>query len=226
MGYSMTADEVNYWSDMAALLDPAAYVTKIGTSQTHTVGAGERDYLMNGWYLQASGGGSSWFHRPCNIWDAMPLVAGQTITTDASNAGSLMYVCQPSLVTGADARYTSDPRGLFFTRLMTIPTLTVYQIGATRTDGSTSTVAFPTDFTNGLVLHTSTHDLAWTIMLHSSGAGGMNTHDEIGDSSPIRFASPTLFPFVRTTFPNIKVQGVSLSEGRGTVTYVKLPGGW
>lgn len=225
-GYSMSADEVNYWSDLAALLDPDAYVFDIGTSQTHTVGAGERDYLVNGWYLAATGGGVSWFHRVCHIWDAHLLSAGATVTTDASNAGSSFYICQPNLVTGGDSRYASDPRALFFDRLTRISELTHYQLGDTETTTNDTTVPFPTDFTDGLMLHTSSHDVAWTILLESGAAGGINTLNEISDASRIRFAQPTLFPFKRTTFPNIKIQGVGQAEGRGTVTYLKLPGDW
>jgi hypothetical protein len=214
---------------MAAMLDPAAYVYAIGTSQTTTVTAGQSWYLLNGWYLDSSSGGS-WFHRRLHVFDAQALSAGTTITTDngTNTANGFYYICKPSLVTGGDSRYTSDPRALFFDRVHQLQyTLTQYQIGATRTDTGTSTVAFPSDFTNGFTLHTSAHDIDWLILLESGGSGGMNTLNEIGDgSNPIRFTGETWCPFVRTTFPNIKVHGAGAAEGRGVLTYVKLPGGW
>ena len=222
MGYTMTAEEVTYWQEQAALLDPAAYVYLAGTGEDMTVPSGERYYLVNGWKLDTSGGGTYWFQRTAHYERAMMLSEGTTITCDTDG---FMYVCQPALVTGSDARYTTDPRGLFFERIMRIGDLEQFQIGGAATTGAQVQVAFPTDFTNGLALHTSSHDIAWLIM-HDDTAGNMNTLNEISDSDRIRFAEPTIFPFVRTQFREIMLQGVSEAEGTGTLTYAKLPGDW
>lgn len=222
MGYTMTDDEVTFWQEQAALLDPDAYVYLAGTGEDMTVPADERYYLVNGWKLNTTGGGDKWFHRHADIHRALMLSEGTTITNDTDG---FMYVCQPSLVTGSDARYTTDPRGLYFERIMRIGTLTHYQLGATATGSSQVQAAFPTDFTDGLALHTSAHDVAWLIM-HDDTVGNMNTLNEISDADPIRFAEPSLFPFKRTTFREIMVQGVNESEGAATLTYVKLPVDW
>lgn len=228
MSYTMTADEVAYWQDQAALLDPNAYEYVFASSTSRTVTAGQRWYLVNGWHLSASGAGTTWFHRPADVNRAMILSAGTTISTGNPGGGNtpFMYLCKPSLVTGSDSRYNDDPRGLYFDRVMRLGELTQYRLGTTNTGGSVTDVAFPTDFTDGFGLHTSTHDVAWLILKESGDAGGMNTHNEISDTDRIRWAEPTLFPFKRTTFPEIAVRGANQSEGRATFTYVKLPNDW
>lgn len=223
-GETMTADETAFWSDQAALLDPLAYVLYSGTSQTHTVGAGERDYLLGGWMIQAASSQSA-FHRLADFRDAMPLSAGTALVTDASNAGSHMLICQPSLVTGSDARYSTDPRGLFFDRYQQMAELTQYELGVAATDGSTHTETFPTDFTYGLILHASAHDVAWVGLEDSGVSLTMNLMNEVSDADPIRFAQTILMPFDRTAFPKIKTRGTSLATGTAVVRYLKI-GAW
>lgn len=224
----MTPDEVSYWQDQAALLDPDAYEFVIGTSQSRTVPGGENWYAVTGWFVQATGGGLSWFARPTHVRNARPLSEGTTIVTSATEANSSMYLCKPALVTGSDARYSSDPRGLYFERLRKIAsTLTQYQIGGVDTGTSGTTVAFPSDFTDGLLIHCAQQDIAWMTLLETGGAGAFGGLNEISDTDPVRFAEPNLVPFKRTTVPNVHVRGAGLAGGRGTFTYLKLDGsGW
>lgn len=223
----MSTDETLYWQDQAALLDPLAYEFVNGTSQSDTVPTDERWYLVNGWFLKVfDAGGGHWFHRPAHVDHALMLPEGFALETSTSQAGAFWYVCKPSLVTGSDARYATDPRALYFDRLMQLGELTRYQIGHTNTGSGQTDESFPGDFTYGMVMQVSTHDLAWVIFMESGGSGGMNTLNEIADNSRIRFAEDVLFPFNRVTFPEIRTQGVSQSEGAGNVIYCKLPGGW
>jgi hypothetical protein len=225
VGYVMSADEVAFWQDHAALLDPDAYEWVNGNSQSRTVGAGEHWYLLNAWNVEATGGGTTWFHRPMGIDHALPLSEGTVITTRSAGGG--MYLCKPSLVTGSDARYTDDPRALYFDRMQRIGELTQYFIGATNTGSSASSVAFPGDFTNGLIIHVSSHDVAWTITRDAATVGGAtNTLNEISDSNRMRFAETVIVPFKRTVLDAIMIQGVSETEGRATVHFLKLPGDW
>lgn len=224
----MTADEITYWQDQAALLDPAAYVLYSGNSQSQTVTGGERWYLVNGWNLKATGAGTTWYHRPADVNRALMLSAGTVIETTTPPDGvstAFMYLCKPSLVTGSDARYTSDPRALYFDRINGMGALTQYRLGATVTGSGTTTTSFPNDFTDGLIIHASVHDVAWMI-LASGGAGTSNLHNEISDSGRIRWAESLLMPFLRTTSPDTIIQGASQTEGRATLSYLKLPGGW
>lgn len=234
VGYSMTPEEIAWWQDQAALLDPDAYVFVQGTAQTVTVASNERYYVVNAWKCQTtSPGAGNWFHRQAHVDQALMLPEGHSITTSASVAESFIYYCRPSLVVDdvSDDRYAdyqNDPRGLWFERMMELGELARFQVGGTATGSGQTTTAMPSDFTDGLAVHVSAHDVAWLIMLVTGDAtGGMNTLNEISDTGPIRFAEPVLFPFKRTTFPKVRIQGVSLSEGAGNLTYVKIDGiGW
>lgn len=218
-------DEYLYWQHRAALLDPDAYAVLIGSAVSSTVTTDEVWYIVNAWYGDSSSSGLSWFHRHCHVDKAHPVPSGHVLTTDA-NAAAMFYICKPELVVGGDARYTDDPRALYYERMMRMTTLTQHQIGDVATGSSGVNESFPADFTDGLALHTATHDLAWLTFQHTGGAAGMNTLNEVSDTNRIRFAEPTIFPFKRTVWPSIRVQGVSEAEGRGVLTYLKLPGDW
>lgn len=220
----MSSDEITFWQDQAALLDPLAYEHVYATSTTRTVPSGERYYLLNGWSLN-DGASGLWFHRPADVGRALMIPENGTVVT-SSSSGSFMWLCKPSLVTGSDARYVNDPRALYFDRIMQLGTLDRFRICASATGSGQTAATLPTDFTYGMGLQTSAHDVAWLIMTDSSGNGLSNTHNEISDSAGFRWAEPTVFPFTRTTMPKVLVQGVSLASGRACLTYVKLPGGW
>jgi hypothetical protein len=224
VGYSMTADETTFWQDQAALLDPLAYEHVYATSTTRTVPAGERYYLVNGWQLD-DGSSGLWYHRPADVNRALIIPEGGTVVT-SSSAGSFMWLCKPSLVTGSDARYTSDPRGLYFDRIMQLGTLTRYRMLGSATGAGTTAATFPVDFTYGMSVHVSAHDVAWLIMTDGSGNGMSNTQNEISDSHGFRWADTVIFPFTQATMPKVLIQGVSIGTGRAAMTYVKLPGGW
>jgi hypothetical protein len=222
----LSASETEFWQDQSALLDPDAYVHVQGTSQSFTVPGGERAYILNAWFCQTfDDGGGDWFHRDADVNEAYMLPEGHTIETSASEAASFFYYCRPSLVTGSGA-YQTDPRGLYFERIQRLGLLDRYQVGAANSGAGQSDVAFDVDFTDGLIVHVSSHDVAWVILVNATNGGALNTLNEISDTTRIRFAETCLFPFKRTTFPEIRIQGVSLAEGAANVTYVKLPGDW
>lgn len=223
----MSADETAFWQDQAALLDPDAYVHVQGTSQSLTVAADERYYIVNAWFVQGwDSGADHWYHRPAHVDHAFMLSEGTTIDTSSSESSAFIYYCRPSLVTGSDARYSTDPRGLYFDRIMRLGELTRYQVGVTNTGTSSTDEAFPSDFTDGMAVHVSAHDVAWLILVNATNGGALNTLNEISDTDPIRFAESVLFPFKRTTFPEIRVEGVGEGQGAANLTYVKLPGDW
>lgn len=231
-GYSMSADETLWWRDLAALLDPAAYEWIEGSNLTETVPSDETWYLVSAWYLVGPGT-RGWFHRHGDIHEALPLSPDTALTTwtagtspGPSGATSFMYLCKPSLVVDGDSRYADDPRALYFDRIRAIGELEQFEVGVTDTGTSGAETAFPTDFDNGLVIHASTHDVAWTILSNVADDAGLILQDEISDSDRVRFASRVLLPFVRADFPSVRIRGANLSEGRSVVRYLKLPEGW
>ena len=229
-GYSMSADEVTFWQDMAALLDPDAYewVISSGTPTSRTVTSGEHWYLVSGWALYKLGGTTPlWYHRQADV-TSQPLILPEGMVISTSNiSGSSMYLCKPSLVTGGDSRYSSDPRALYFERLGLLGSLTQYQVGGVRTDNGISTAAFANDFTDGCVVHVSQHDVAWIALFNTGAAGALAILNEISDTDRNRFAETVLMPFKRTVHDSVEWRGASQSEGATLANYVKLDGsGW
>lgn len=219
MGYTMSAAEVEFWQDQAALLDPLAYEWKLTAD---TVPAGKRWYIANAWYAKV--GTLDIFHRQLDYREAWKLPEGMTFGVETSPAGGY-YVCKPELVTGSDARYTTDPRALYFGRLQQLDTLAEFECGANNTGSGNVQSTFPGGFTYGLITQVSSMDVAWTILRATDGSG-MNTFNEISDSSAIRFATSCIIPFDATFWTKVETKGVSLGTGVGRVSYVKLPGGW
>lgn len=219
-----TASELRYWQTKAALLDPLAYdATLAGANATATVPAGQTWYIVEAWQVAAP---ATFFHRKPDALggNVIPVKAGETITCN-SNSGAHVLICKPPVVIAADTRYTTDPRGLFFDRASRLESeLTHYDIGHVNTGSTAITTTFPTDFTNGVVIHCSSHDVAWTGL--NGSAGAVNLDNEISDSNRIRFAERVTLPFVRATYPGIKSQGASQAEGAVNVRYVKLPADW
>lgn len=228
-GIPPSASEVAYWQDQAALLDPDAYEYVQGASFTRTVPSGETWYMVNGWQLLPSaGGGPYWFHRPADVNRALSLPEDTEIN-GSTNPNAFAYICKPSLVVSGDDRYTDNPKELYFSRMRRLQSeLERFQIGAAATGSGTTLgvgqiqVDFPTDFTRGFVVQTSAHDVAWAIMQ----PGGLNTHNEISDDDPFRWAEPTPFPFLLADFDSILIQGCGSADGCATMTYVKLPSDW
>lgn len=222
----MTSQETAFWRDAAALLDPAAYelIASTGSAESTTVPSDETYYLVGGWRVDV-GSVSGYLRTPNALWDAMPMPEGTTLTTDAAS-GAHLYVCKPSLV-NSDTRYTSDPRGLFFDRMYRIATeLTQYDVNAAPSSGSNADTAFPTDFTNGIILWVSVQDASWAGLLNAAETLTFNLQNEISDSDPIRFGTTTYMPFVRTAFPKFRGHGAASGSGHTSARYVKLPGDW
>lgn len=230
--------ETAVWTDRAALLDPACYriynSTDDGAGWSVTVPAGETWYLLNAWHVQVTGSTDYDFLRVCDVNRVVPLPAGTTILASASQYG-YAYVAKPALVSGG-ARYGA-PKDLYFERIWRLRTLAQYRLSiaaaAGTAMGTNLTAAFPTDFTKGLIVSQSVHDMSW-VALSSSSVGGLNLQNEISDDHEIRFAEAVMVPFMRTVFPNIKsrvanVDGSLTSSsiaGYAAVRYVKLPSDW
>jgi len=221
----LSADQIAFWQDQAALLDPLAYEFVKGSAVSRTNSDGRPWYLVNAWNVAAVSPGARRFHRSIDVERATPVPDGATITTAADPTYDF-YVCKPKTVVDADARYTNDPMGLWFSRMRQLGTLPQYHLGGTATDSSGHNIAFPTDFDYGMLLEVSVMDLAWLILFYSDGTTGVNVLGEVSDTVGIRWAERCVVPFNPDTFPNIRLQGVGSGSGAGNAVYLKLPGGW
>lgn len=208
------ADEFAYWQDQAALLDPAAYELHVasidGPGWTSTVPAGQTWYLLNSFCVNINGGPDTYFQRLLDVRVALPLFAGTTLSFSSLSSGAYAYICKPALVTGG-ASY-ANPKALYYTRMATLKTLSTTLISATVPAGSAAgtvaTTAFPTDFTNGMILGYSIHELAWA-GLEVPGVLTLNMNFEISDDHQVRIGRGLLCPFSRVTFPNFKTRGAN-----------------
>lgn len=229
-GNSMSAFELYHWQVRAALLDPLAYELVVGSVQSVTVPADETYYLVDAWKCDTGSSGLILHRKPDVVnGNVVPLKEGETFTTDA-NAGAHFLICKPNDVITTDSRYTSDPRALFYERLYRIDVeLDHYDAGHNNTgtgSGSLTTTTFPADFTYGMVIHVSAHDVAWCGLHHTSSALTLNLNNEISDDDRIRFSERMTVPFTRTEFPRVSSRGAGEAEGTCNVRYVKLPGDW
>lgn len=220
-------DELYYWQVRAALLDPLAYDLYEGSATTGTVPAGETWYVVSGWYVDLGSSRSIFQRMPDAAGENYyALGAGESFTLSALTADPCIYICKPKGVIASDARYQSDPRGLFYKRLRRLTELPQYNIGHNNTGATVVSSAFPADFTYGMVVHASSHDVAWTILRDTATGAGINLNNEVSDSNRIRFAERVVLPFTRAELSYVESQGVSLPEGTVNVRYVKLPGDW
>ena len=214
------ASEAAYWTDRAALLDPNAYTYVSGSSFNIT--STDPLFLLNGWQLNSSSNDSFWYHRKADIGDALLIPPGSPIKHTGSPAGypneyGFAYYAKPSLVTGSDSRYSTDPRDFNYSRLERIKTFEVRTIraridqGDTRTeaeDAGTNVATFPTDFERGIITHVSIMNACWGLLFQPTAAGvpevSMNLMDELDDIRPVRFSSSVLLPFKRSQFPKLR----------------------
>jgi hypothetical protein len=221
-----------YWDTMYRLLDPACYVYQIGTSMSLTVPSGRTWYMLDAWNAFVNGVGPYFLRKP-NIYQAVMLPAGTTITTTASQTG-FIYYCD----TSNSAAPSGDPQEAFFKRLNRLKTMAVAGLSAPIAAGSANatqaTANFPTTFTNAMLVSVSNMEVAWTGLLVAGGNGAMNTAVEVSDRHEQRFTEQMLMPFARATFPAIEVQGANVAGdqssatlgGNGMVLYQPLPSDW
>ena len=221
--------------EQLALLDPDAYECVPSTpGWSRTVPAGERWWLVNGWWLQAPGQPSlRWYHRRLDVREAIPLPGGSILAAHGTTRGFAVW-CNPCRVMG---RHHSAETKLA-ERLERLRTLPLRYCGTTVPAGGAvgqqPYASFPADFERGLILGTTSHDVAWTILKGgvTSGTNGANTLDELDDARSMRFAGATLFPFKRADWPIVRICSASVSGGGqclwgdGGIIYVALPSDW
>lgn len=237
---------MTYWANKAALLDPRCYEYVIGPSWCRTVPAGETWFALNLWWLNAA---SSWlFHRPLNVDQALALPEGTMLSpvNNVPGGHGFAYLAKPKIVIDLDPRYTSDPKGLYESRIERLNSLPLRHTSVTIPAGSSSGVYSGTLFDWGdtetqyaMLRHTSIHDVCWAIMVGNKRDGvhmdAMNTLNEVSDSHTNRLAQPTICPFARNLWNGIWAQQASRAGnysnhseavGHAVVTWSKLPTDW
>lgn len=225
------ADEFEYWTAQAAMLDPAAMVYISGAAFAFTVPAAKTYYLLNAWNARLGSTGPTFFQRDPRL--PMPMAAGFNMQGNGT-AGAFAYYCDPSLVSGG-AKY-ADPKGLYFERLARLKHLQLHVFGVTmaagQAQGTTASFTFPTDFTNALLAAANCFDMAW-VALGAAGGNIINLNDEVSDDHQQRVASSLMVPFARATFGGIVSRGSNVAgsatttiAGNSSVALYKLPSDW
>jgi len=183
--------------ELAALLDPRAYVWQAGPSWSLTVPTGEVWFALNAWGITLSA--AKWYHRELCITQAVALPAGMTLSTDLEHG--FLYYCRPSLVSYA------DPAAVYASRIDRLHDLPMYTVAVhipagTPAGAPTFSVLFPADFEHGLLRHVSAHDVSWVGLAGADPTNPnvrqvVNTINEIDDHRRQRETRRVYAPFRR-----------------------------
>ena len=217
------SSEFTYWQTQAALLDPLAYVleyTSVGALDV-TVPVGETWHAVNAYQIyyntpsffatdELPNTRPTGFIRPLDARRPMVVPAGTRVRNNpAPITEAYLYYCNPSRVIGADSRYTTDPRGLYYQRLATQQTLPIRELVLEAQGGGSINdvvdIAIPTDFDNGLVIGASVYDCCW------ANFGILNVMSETNNTHTIRMAETLLCPF-----PRLGIGGTRFTMKKGT----------
>lgn len=234
----MTTEE-QYWSDKAALLDPACYVFVHGQSWERVVPTGKVWYLLNAWALRYADTNYKWHHR--NLDE--PLQLPQGFILKANNEYGYAYYADPSLVQ-SDPRYQSDPKGLYYERVSRLRSIPLEKVNVHIPVGVLSgdplaqaynRQPLPEDATKLLVRFVDCHDGCWVVFCREDFSNAMNTQNELDDVRPMRSTKTMLLPIIRDNHTHVALGFASITgnpsqpqtyNGWGTVMYQRLPGDW
>lgn len=258
---SSTSDEDRYYATQAALLDPRCWhlaSTTTGTLDV-TVPAGRTWWTSNALAVMYGdplivaqdawpGSRSSGFLRNLDARSAVRLPAGTRIRNNQTlpptepyriNTAYLWYA-DPAEVWEIDARYTTDPRGLYYARLAQLETLELRSVVIEATGGGSVddvlTAMFPG--TGDVILtHVSIYDASWmTVGWPADGTPPLNVADEMNNVRAVRFTRSVLQPLPRGSGLQIVMRKGSNSDlpaadaypihGSVTASGVVLPEGW
>ncbi len=229
---AVTGAETDWFRNQAALLDPAAHRFYQATSVSPTLPpagitvAPGGWFLRNSWYLKSDDATApvrNKFHRNCG--EVTPISAGKVLYSNLTNG--FAYVCQPELVIASDARYTSDPKGLYYSRLAQLMTLA--QKDATTSPGYTPTTLTAPTSGKCMALLVSQFELTWSMLQKGATGLGINLTDEIDDSANWRRTQAMMMPFNISDFDTLVPgtgYGAQNTPPTVTLTYVELPVGW
>ena len=234
-----------WYADQAALLDPRAYEFVSSHSWSRTVPEGETWYALNLWRVRWQELTLGGFLRTPDANRPLLLPSGTLLRSYTGTTGdpstAFAYLCRPQAVFDIDARYTEDPKALYWARKDRLRSLPLREINGRVGGGSawntTVLTPFPATFDYGLAVEVSVYDAPWVGLAAVSETGSQivcNLQPEINNNHTTRNAGVLCMPFSRARFPSIATHGGNNAGdssspcvlGLGQVLYVELPGDW
>lgn len=259
---TFTTDEDRYFATQAALLDPRAY---------HLSGTvfGDLDVTVpdrHTWFAtntfavyynepqdvaqdSTPGTRRSGFLRPLDARRAFALSAGTRVRNIGRGTSyqintAYIYYADPQDVWDIDARYTADPKGLYYSRLARLATLPISEAiievnggGAINDDVHLDLPAFG----SAMLVNVSVYDASWMTIGWIDNLGiPLNVMNEVNNSHSVRFAESVMQPIrfgpgLRVTLnkgSNADMPGSTDPaiaypiKGSGSLVYQVLPSDW
>lgn len=238
----------------AAMLDPACY-TMAGTSVgalDATVPPGHAWHVTNAFAVYYGNPISvaqdlyplsrrTGFIRPLDARRALTLGPGTRIRNNTGiNLAYILY-CDPAALWASDARYTTDPRALYYERLQALRTIPTESLTLEATGGGAIDDDLHADLpaVRVMVTSASAYDVSWITAKCPGWISAVNLLDEINNSHAVRFADTLMHP-LPACGARIAVQKGSNADtpgstnpaiaypihGSGSLTFQRLPVGW
>lgn len=225
-----TAEDCHF-ATLAALLDPICWhlaSTLVGGLDV-TVPPGRTWYTSNSFaiylnephvYAQDAHPLSrrSGFLRTLDARRTAMLPGGTRVRSNVGIQTAYIWYCDPEDVWSVDARYTADPRELYYGRLARLETLPLDSVVLEATGGGalTDVVSLALPVTGPIMINAvSVYDAAWCTIGWPDGV--LNVLPEINNSHGVRNADAVLQPLPwRGSAPLVVLQKASTSDGAGT----------
>ncbi len=204
----------------AAALDPRAYVFGETASASLTVPPGKVWLVTNLYRIRFAGLTAEAFMRKPDARDVLVLPAGTVLSHTPFHAA--VQYCDPGRVIDPasadyDARYTDDPKGLYFERLTKLETIPLRTTEATIAQGTSPIAQAETGLDWGtlteqwgILRYVGVENGSWMLATNAAGTMGINLTPEISDLHAHRLQSyPILMPFLKEQFAKIQLRGGS-----------------
>lgn len=246
--------ETEDYAIRAAMLDPACY-TMVGTAAGTldvTVPAGRAWHVTNAFAVYYGTPISvaqdayplsrrTGFLRPLDARRALTLGPGTRIRNNTGINLAYVLYCDPAALWASDARYTTDPRGLYFERLQKLRTIPTESVTLEATGGGAIDDDIHVDLPAVPVMITSAsaYDISWITAKCPGHISAVNLLDEINNSHAVRFADSLMHP-LPACGARIAIEKGSNADtpgsanpaiaypihGSGSLTFQRLPIDW
>jgi hypothetical protein len=255
---TFNTSEDKYFATKAALLDPKAYhlASSPGLGFSATVPIGHTWYATNTFAVKYNtprfkpqdtwpDSRRSGFLRPLDCRRNIDLPSGTIITGNQhGSADPYIYYCDPDDVWATDARYTTNPKGLYYDRIELLHSLPINELIIEATGGGSiddvlvDTIPSTEDI---FLTSASVYDASWlTIGWNEDVYHSLNVLSELNNSHSVRFAESIWQPMPRRSGFVVTLKKGSLSDynnssnpaiaypikSSGNLTYKLLPTGF